>query len=61
MASLEYTNAIYHTVPHETIRGVVWIVETKTGEKIHHARDMEDILFIVGSLMRRRIMRLESV
>ncbi len=57
MASLEYNNAIYHTIPHDEIDGVVWIVETKTGEQIHHARDMEDILFVVGSLMRRRIFR----
>jgi len=52
---LDFNNGIFHTVADETKRGVWWIIETATGEKIDFARCEEDVLFTVGELMKTRI------
>ena len=52
---VDFNNGIFHTTPHESIKGCWWLIETATGEKIIFARRQFEIEEAVGELMRRRI------
>ncbi len=55
---IEFNNGIFHTVKHDSVGGktipCVWIVDSKTGERITFVRTQTDLDWSINKLMLRR-------
>jgi hypothetical protein len=50
-----FDNGIFHTVKHDTIDGVVWVLNSQTGERITFVRTQSDLDWTIEKLMKRRL------